>query len=196
MGDFYQHPNALIDDDTSVGAGTRVWAFAHIVEGAAVGEDCNICDHTFIERGVKIGNRVTVKCGVYLWEGIEVQDDVFIGPCAAFTNNLYPRSKRYPTEYPKTVLKQGCSIGANATILAGIIIGRWSMIGAGSVVTRNVTDYALVIGNPAQVKAWACRCGNKLGRAQDGILRCKCGNVFQLKAKRQIEEMTNGPSIV
>jgi acetyltransferase-like isoleucine patch superfamily enzyme len=196
MGDFYQHPNALIDDGASVGAGTRVWAFAHVVKGAVVGEDCNICDHTFIEGRVRIGNRVTVKCGVYLWEGIEVQDDVFIGPGAAFTNDLYPRSKRYPPEYLRTVLKRGCSIGANATILPGITVGQWAIIGGGSVVTANVTAHTLVLGNPARVKAWVCRCGNQLGRAQDGILKCKCGNVFKLKAERQIEEMTNEPSIV
>jgi UDP-2-acetamido-3-amino-2,3-dideoxy-glucuronate N-acetyltransferase len=196
MGDFYQHPNALIDDGALVGAGTRVWAFAHIAKGSSVGEDCNICDHTFIEGGVKIGNRVTVKCGVYLWEGIEVQDDVFIGPCAVFTNNLYPRSKQYPTGYPKTVLMEGSSIGANATILAGITIGRWSMIGAGSVVTRNVTDHALVIGNPARMKAWVCRCGERLPPEQAGTLQCKCGQVFQVKAEHQSEEMTNRPSIV
>jgi len=192
MSDVYQHPNALIDDGAAIGTGTRVWAFAHIVKGATVGRDCNICDHTFIEGGVRIGDRVTVKCGVYLWEGIEVQDDAFIGPCAAFTNSLYPRSKQYPLEYPKTILRQGCSIGANATILTGITIGRWSMIGAGSVVNKNVADYALVVGNPARPKGWICRCGSPLPIDTNGVLRCKCGRLFKVRADQQIEEATIG----
>ena len=99
MSDFFQHPNALIDDGVSIGAGTRVWAFAHIVKGATVGRDCNICDHTFIEGGASIGDRVTVKCGVYLWDGVALEDDVYVGPCVAFTNDPYPRSKKYLHEY-------------------------------------------------------------------------------------------------
>ena len=190
MSDFFQHPNALIDDGVSIGAGTRVWAFAHIVKGATVGRDCNICDHTFIEGGVSIGDRVTVKCGVYLWDGVVLEDDVYVGPCVAFTNDPYPRSKKYLPEYARTILKRGCSIGANATILPGIIIGQWSMIGAGSIVTRSVPDYALVVGNPARPKGWICRCGRPLPIDKNGILRCECGKLFQLRTE-QIEEITN-----
>ncbi len=145
------HPLALVDSGCSIGAKTRVWAFAHILPGAEIGEDCNICDHTFVEGKVRIGNRVTIKCGVYLWDGIVVEDDVLIGPNATFTNDLYPRSKLYPDAYPVMTLKKGCSIGANATILPGLTIGEQAMIGAGAVVTKDVPPKALVVGNPARI---------------------------------------------
>ena len=111
------HPQALVEPGARVGASTRVWAFAHVCSGAVVGEDCNLCDHTFFERGVRVGHRVTIKCGVYLWEGITLEDDVFVGPCVAFTNDLWPRTKRYPDKFAETRLRQGCSVGANATLL-------------------------------------------------------------------------------
>src|ERR1017187_8864650 len=133
MAKCFIHPQALVDAGVSIGNGTRVWAFAHIVKGAVLGENCNICDHTFIEGGARIGNRVTLKCGVYLWDGLVLEDDVFVGPCAAFTNDMRPRSKQYPPEYLKTVLREGCSVGANATVLPGITIGRWAMVAAGAV---------------------------------------------------------------
>ena len=136
-----------------------MWAFAHLLPGSVVGEDCNICDHTFVEGKVKIGDRVTLKCGVYLWDGLVLEDDVFVGPCAAFTNDLRPRSRHVPSTYPRTLLMQGCSIGANATILPGLTLGRWALIGAGAVVTRDVPDYAVVKGNPARQTGWACPCG-------------------------------------
>ena len=116
---------------------------AHILPGAVIGCDCNICDHTFIENDVTVGDRVTIKCGVQLWDGTTVEDDVFIGPNATFTNDPFPRSKQYPTEFSRTVIKRGASIGANATILPGITIGERSMIGAGAVITRNVPPLRL-----------------------------------------------------
>ncbi len=179
------HPQALVDSGVPIGNGTRVWAFAHIVQGAVVGDDCNICDHTFIEGGVRIGNRVTIKCGVYLWDGLVLEDDVFVGPCAAFTNDLQPRSKVYPKSYPVTTLRQGCSIGAGAVILPALAIGRWSMVGAAAVVTRNVPDYALVVGNPARPRAWICECGQKLGQFERSFTNCSCG-----KRYRQINAVT------
>lgn len=150
MSDFFQHPNALVESK-SIGAGTRIWAFAHVLSGAVIGEDVNICDHTFIENEVVVGNRVTLKCGVYLWDGLVLEDDVFVGPNATFTNDLYPRSKVYPETFPKTVVKRGASIGANATILAGITIGEQAMVGAGAVVVRDVPARAVVVGNPAEI---------------------------------------------
>jgi acetyltransferase-like isoleucine patch superfamily enzyme len=122
-----------------------------IANGARIGADCNICSHCFIEGDVIVGDRVTVKSGVQLWDGIRVEDDVFIGPNATFTNDRFPRSKRYPKQFPQTVLRAGASIGAGAVILPGLIIGAGAMVGAGAVVTRSVPDHAIVFGNPARV---------------------------------------------
>ena len=141
--------HALADVQTDdIGAGTRVWQFAIILNGARVGRDCNICAHTFIENGVTVGDRVTVKSGVYLWAGMTVEDDVFIGPQATFTNDRKPRS-RVPAEFEPTLLKAGSSIGAGAVILPGVTIGKGAMIGAGAVVTKSVPDGETWVGNPA-----------------------------------------------
>lgn len=185
---YFRHPNALVDSGAVIGAGTRVWAFSHILPGAVIGADCNICDHTFVEGKVRVGNRVTLKCGVYLWDGLVLEDDVFVGPCAAFTNDLRPRSRQQPNQYPTTTLRQGCSIGANATILPGLTIGRWALIGAGSVVTRDVPDFALVVGNPARFRAWTCRCGLRLDPFVDGNAACPCGRSYRTKSDQTIEE--------
>jgi UDP-2-acetamido-3-amino-2,3-dideoxy-glucuronate N-acetyltransferase len=144
------HPNALCETNR-VGAGTRVWAFAHILPGAVIGHDCNICDGVFIENDVVVGDRVTVKCGVQLWDGVRLEDDVFVGPNATFTNDPFPRSRIRPTELSVTIVRRGASIGANATILPGLVIGEGAMVGAGSVVTRDVPSRAVVFGNPARV---------------------------------------------
>ena len=138
-------------ESTSVGDGSRIWAYAHVLPGARLGADCNVCDHVFIENDVVVGDRVTVKCGVQLWDGLRIEDDVFIGPNVTFTNDRFPRSKRYPEEFPQTVVSTGASIGANATILPGLKIGRNAMVGAGSVVTRSIPPYAIVVGNPARI---------------------------------------------
>lgn len=145
------HPHALVEPGACVGPRTRIWAFSHVLPGALIGADCNICDQTFIEGDVTIGDRVTVKCGVQLWDGLRVEDDVFIGPNATFTNDRFPRSKSYPERYPETRLRRGASIGANATILPGITVGEQAMVGAGAVVTRDVPPKALALGHPARV---------------------------------------------
>jgi UDP-2-acetamido-3-amino-2,3-dideoxy-glucuronate N-acetyltransferase len=191
MGHFYQHPKALIEDGALIGSGTRVWAFAHILGNVTIGEDCNICDHTFVEGGVRIGQRVTLKCGVYLWDGMVIEDDVFVGPCVAFTNDLLPRSRQRLKSYPTTTLRQGCSIGANATILPGLTIGRWAIVGAGAVVTSNVPDYALVFGNPARAQGWVCRCARKLSFGSSGALSCACGRNFKLNPDQTVKEIIN-----
>ena len=134
-----------------VGSGTRVWAYAHVLPGARIGSDCNICDHVFVENDVVVGDRVTVKCGVQLWDGLRIEDDVFIGPNATFTNDRFPRSKQYPEKFAQTVVERGASIGANATILPGVRVSRHAMVGAGAVVTRSVPPYAIVVGNPARI---------------------------------------------
>ncbi len=157
------HP--LADVKTSeIGEGTTVWQFSVILGSARIGKNCNINCHTFIENDVVLGDNVTVKSGVYLWDGISVGDNVFIGPNVTFTNDRYPRSKSYPESFQRTIIKIGASIGANATILGGIVIGEWSLIGAGSVVTKPVPDFAIVYGNPARISGWADRKGNKLSR--------------------------------
>jgi acetyltransferase-like isoleucine patch superfamily enzyme len=147
---FFQHQHAIVESP-NIGQGTRVWAFTHILSKAVIGADCNICDHVFIENDVMIGDRVTVKSGVQLWDGIRIENDVFVGPNATFTNDAFPRSKQYLKKYPVTVVREGASIGANATILPGITVGRQAMVGAGAVVTRSVPPFAVVVGNPARI---------------------------------------------
>jgi UDP-2-acetamido-3-amino-2,3-dideoxy-glucuronate N-acetyltransferase len=147
---FFQHETAIVES-RSIGTGTRIWAFAHVLPGAIIGADCNICDHTFIENAVRVGNRVTVKCGVQLWDGVTLEDDVFVGPNAAFTNDPLPRSNQHLQTPVQTAVKRGASIGANATILPGLTIGERAMVGAGAVVTRNVPPCAIVTGNPARI---------------------------------------------
>lgn len=144
------HPNALVEEGVKLGRGTRVWAFVHILPGARLGEECNICDHVFIEGNVTLGNRVTIKCGVQIWDGLRIEDDVFIGPNATFTNDPFPRSKQ-EFELLYTQVKKGATIGANATILPGITIGEKAMVGAGAVVTKDVPAKTLVLGNPARI---------------------------------------------
>ncbi|WP_338759981.1 WxcM-like domain-containing protein [Massilia sp. METH4] len=148
--DYFVHERALCESPR-IGKGTRVWAFAHVLPEAQIGEDCNVCDNVFIENDVRIGNRVTIKCGVQLWDGVTLEDDVFVGPNATFTNDIFPRSKQYPEKFDRTVIRRGASIGANATILPGITIERGAMIGAGAVVTRSVPPNAIVVGNPAKI---------------------------------------------
>jgi acetyltransferase-like isoleucine patch superfamily enzyme len=185
------HPLALIDPGAAVGSRTRVWAFAHLVTGAVIGDDCNICDHTFVEGKVTVGDRVTIKCGVYLWDGITLEDDVFVGPCATFTNDRVPRSKKFPAEFPKTIVRTGASIGANATILPGLTIGNWAMIGAGAVVTRSVPDFALVLGNPARFVSWVCKCGLKLPSGEQDLVGCTCGKQYRLQGGKALAEIVN-----
>jgi UDP-2-acetamido-3-amino-2,3-dideoxy-glucuronate N-acetyltransferase len=151
----YIHPKAIVENGASVGEGTRVWAFAHILPGARIGIDCNICDGVFIENDVVIGDRVTIKCGVQVWDGVKIENDAFIGPNATFTNDQFPRSKEYPGQFKTTLVRNGASIGANATILPGITVGRNAMIGAGAVVTRDVPPNATVVGNPAHIIGYA-----------------------------------------
>jgi UDP-2-acetamido-3-amino-2,3-dideoxy-glucuronate N-acetyltransferase len=146
----YVHPQALCESP-SIGENTRIWAFAHVLPRARIGGDCNICDHVFIENDVVVGDRVTVKCGVQLWDGLRVGDDVFIGPNATFSNDKYPRSKQYQGNVLQTHIGRGASIGGGAAVLPGLRIGPRAMIGAGSVVTHDVPARAIVSGNPARI---------------------------------------------
>lgn len=150
MTDFFKHERALVESD-AIGKRTRIWAFAHILPGARIGADCNICDHVFVENDVSVGDRVTVKCGVQLWDGMEIGNDVFIGPNVSFSNDHWPRSRQRPDAFERTVIEDGASIGAGAVILPGLTIGRRSMVGAGAVVTGSVPPHAVVVGNPARI---------------------------------------------
>jgi UDP-2-acetamido-3-amino-2,3-dideoxy-glucuronate N-acetyltransferase len=154
VSEVFVHEQGLCESE-EVGPGTRIWAFAHVLEGARIGADCNICDGVFVEGGAVVGDRVTVKCGVQLWDGVELGDDVFVGPNATFTNDPMPRSRQWLEEYPRTIVRNGASIGANATILPGIEIGIGAMVGAGAVVTRSVPPHAIVVGNPARIKGYS-----------------------------------------
>lgn len=151
---YFVHPNGLCESP-HIGKDTKIWAFAHVLPEARLGSECNICDNVFIENDVVIGDRVTIKCGVQVWDGIEIMDDVFIGPNATFTNDRFPRSKQYPEEFMRTIVKTKATIGANATILPGLIIGENAMVGAGAVVTRSVPAFAIVVGNPAKIIGYA-----------------------------------------
>ena len=185
------HPKALCES-SEVGEGTRIWAFAHVMPGAHVGERCNIGEGAYLEGKVAVGNDVTIKNGVALWDGVTLEDDVFVGPCAAFTNDLRPRSGRYkrdPSTWLPTVIRRGASIGANATIRCGITIGQWAMIAAGAVVTKDVVPYALMVGVPARKAGWACRCGERLA-----LLRCSCGLRYKPDGDSiAVEEEEGGP---
>lgn len=146
-------PHHLLADVQSphVGPATRIWQFVIVLPNARIGADCNICSHVLIENDVVIGDRVTVKSGVQLWDGLRIEDDVFIGPNVTFTNDPFPRSKQYPASFLITTVKTGASIGGGATVLPGITIGRFAMVGAGAVVTKSVPDGAVVVGNPARI---------------------------------------------
>jgi UDP-2-acetamido-3-amino-2,3-dideoxy-glucuronate N-acetyltransferase len=146
----FVHPQALCET-SAIGENTRIWAFAHVLPGATIGRDCNICDHVFIENDVVIGDRVTVKCGVQLWDGLRIADDVFIGPNATFSNDKYPKSKQYQAKVQETHIGRGASIGGGAAILPGLRIGARAMVGAGAVVTNDVPARAVVSGNPARI---------------------------------------------
>ena len=149
---MFIHPNSDVQTK-QIGEGTRIWQYVVVLPGAVIGRDGNICSHCFIENKVVLGDRVTVKCGVQLWDGITLEDDVFVGPNVTFTNDLQPRSRNAAAQLLPTLVKKGASIGANATILPGLTIGEGAMVGAGSVVTKNVPPGVTVVGNPARIIA-------------------------------------------
>ncbi len=154
---------------TKLGENTKVWQFTVILEGAIIGKNCNINANVFIENDVFIEDNVTIKSGVQLWDGITIKNNVFVGPNVTFTNDLKPRSKQYPSKFLKTTLKDHCSIGANATIIGGVTVGEYAMIGAGSVVTKNVGKHELWYGHPAKFHSYICQCGERC----DNSFMCK-----------------------
>jgi UDP-2-acetamido-3-amino-2,3-dideoxy-glucuronate N-acetyltransferase len=175
---YFKHPLAVVESK-EIGDGTKIWAFAHVMPGAKIGANCNIGDHCFVEARAQIGNNVTIKNYVAIWDGVTVEDGVFIGPHAAFTNDMRPRSRNPNWILSETRLGRGATVGANATILCGITIGAFAFVGAGAVVTKNLGPYALACGNPAQTRGYVCQCAEKLvfraGRAS-----CqKCGRSYR-----------------
>jgi acetyltransferase-like isoleucine patch superfamily enzyme len=181
---YFTHPSAIVESDT-IGKNTRIWAFVHILKDVIIGEDCNICDYAFVENGVTVGNRVTIKNGISVWNGVTIEDDVFLGPNCVFTNDVYPRSKIYHPENIKTLLKKGASIGANATILCGITLGKYCMIGAGAVVTKDVPDFALMVGNPARFRSWLAKTGEKLNFGVDSTALDSQNNKYKLLVDKE-----------
>ncbi len=177
---FTAHSTALVETD-DIGSDTRIWAYAHVLDGARIGSCCNIGDYCFIESGAVIGDNVTLKNHVCVWEGVTLADDVFVGPLVCFTNDLYPRSPRMPHARQRygcrenwlvpTVVEQGCTIGGNATILAGVRLGAYSFIAAGAIVTADVEPFALVMGCPARQVGRVCRCGARLS-TMDAATTC------------------------
>jgi acetyltransferase-like isoleucine patch superfamily enzyme len=157
----FVHPLADVQS-THLGCGTKIWQFCVVLPGARLGEECNICSHCFIENDVTLGHRVTVKCGVQLWDGVVLEDDVFIGPNVTFTNDKMPRSKHYPEAFLQTIVRRGASIGANATLLPGVEVGAYALVGAGAVITQSVPAHGLCYGNPARVRGWVCACTGRL----------------------------------
>ena len=177
----FVHAKGLCESD-AVGPRTRIWAFAHVMQGAVVGADCNIGDHAFIESGARLGNRVTVKNGVLVWDGVTVEDEVFLGPNMLFTNvrNLRWALRPKPEHFLKTLVRRGAAIGAGATIVCGVTVGEMALVGAGAVVAEDVPAYALVAGNPARRVAWVCACGERLPES----LACGCGERYGLVHER------------
>ena len=165
---YFVHESSYVDEPCEIGEGTRIWHFSHVMSGATVGRGCNIGQNVVILPEVRIGNNVKIQNNVSIYTGVELEDDVFCGPSMVFTNVVNPRSHvSRKDEYKRTLVKQGASIGANATVVCGHTIGRYSFIGAGAVVTRDVPDFALVVGNPGRIAGWMCECGIKLALSRD-----------------------------
>ena len=189
MSDYYIHPSSFVDDNVSIGKGTKIWHNSQVLTGAKIGKDCTIGHNCFIGENVKIGNNVKIQSNTDVWSKITLEDFVFVGPSAVFTNDLNPRSK-YPKPKEKwlpTRIQKGATIGANSTIVCGNIIGKWAFVGAGAVVTENVPDYALVAGVPAKIIGWMCECGSKLRFEPSRMCANKGANIREYKSANKYE---------
>lgn len=189
MSKYFVHESSYVDDNVTIGEGTKIWHFSHIQSGAVIGDNCSFGQNVNVSNNVKIGNGVKVQNNVSLYEGVELEDYVFCGPSMVFTNDLTPRAK-YPkgsVGYKKTLIKEGATVGANATIVCGHTIGKWAMIAAGAVVTKDVPDYALMAGVPAKKIGYVCECGERLGES----FVCKiCKKVYKYsEEKHELREV-------
>ncbi len=183
--EYYVHESSYVDEPCSIGKGTNIWHFSHIMKDSIIGENCNIGQNVVISSGVKLGRGVKIQNNVSVYTGVECEKDVFLGPSCVFTNVINPRSFiERKEEYRKTLIRQGASIGANATIVCGVVIGKYALIGAGTVVIRDIPDYAITVGNPARIIGYTCKCGNKLEWVK-GKGNCpECNNMYQLQNKK------------
>jgi UDP-2-acetamido-3-amino-2,3-dideoxy-glucuronate N-acetyltransferase len=187
------HPTAVVDEGAEVGMGTRIWHFSHVMPGAVIGEDCQLGQNVYVGRDVKIGSRVKVQNNVSVYESVTLEDEVFCGPSMVFTNVINPRSFiERKTEFKETLVKRGATIGANATILCGVTLGRYCMIGAGATVTADVPDHAIVTGVPSRFKGWVCRCGvTLLGKDRDDPIVCPDCGTTHMKAGAGLKVVEN-----
>ena len=174
---YFKHPKAIVESE-DIGKDTRIWANAHVMKNVTIGERCNIGEGSFVESGVVIGNDVVVKNNISIWHGVTIEDGAFLGPNVVFTNELEPRST-FPKELATTLVKRGASLGANVTVVANRVLGEYVMIGAGSVVTKDIPPFRLAYGNPARIHGWVCICGRKLNFI-DGNAQCICNRKFEV----------------
>ena len=190
---YFAHQSAYIDDGCAIGEGTKIWHFSHVMTGATIGSRCNIGQNVVVSPGVVIGNNVKIQNNVSVYTGVVLEDDVFCGPSMVFTNVINPRSHvSRKHEYQPTLVRQGATLGANSTIVCGHTIGRYAFVGAGAVVTRDVPDYALVLGNPARRAGWVCECCTRLAAPQAGDARlvcAGCGSAYELQGDRVLRQL-------
>jgi UDP-2-acetamido-3-amino-2,3-dideoxy-glucuronate N-acetyltransferase len=178
VSDVFVHDSSYVDEGAQIGKGTKIWHFCHVMPGAVIGEGCNLGQNVVVMNRVRIGNNVKIQNNVSIYEGVELEDDVFCGPSMVFTNVLNPRSHvSRKNEYRRTLVRRGTSIGANATVVCGVTLGEYSFIGAGAVVTKDVPDYALMVGVPATRVGWMCQCGERLPDTGAGTCRA-CGSTY------------------
>lgn len=181
MTDYFVHSTAIVDEGARIGKGSKIWHFAHVRKGAAIGENCNIGKDVYIDEGAIVGNGVKIQNFVSIYHGVKIENDVFVGPSVTFTNDLYPRAFLWnENRLVKTLVKNGSSIGANSTIICGITLGEFCMVGAGAVVTKEVKPHELVYGNPATHQGWVCFCGKKMD-GNGPNFKCECGKEFKVK---------------
>ena len=183
---YFKHPTAIVESK-NIGKGSKIWHFVHIREHSVIGQNCNIGKSAYVDTGVKIGDNVKIQNFVSIYQGVEIENDVFVGPSAVFTNDLYPRAFIWGEDRViPTIVKKGSSIGSNATIICGVTVGEYALVGAGSVVTKDVPPFALVLGNPARLKGFVCYCGKKMNtviddREEKVVYKCECGKIIDIK---------------
>jgi len=190
---FWAHKTAEVQKGAKIGKGTKIWNNSQVLKGAEIGENCVIGHNCFIGSRAKLGNGVKLESNIDVWDLVTLEDFVFVGPSAVFTNDKCPRAKYPKKEYPQygkwlpTLVKEGATLGANSTILCGINIGKWAVVGAGAIVTEDIPDYAIAVGVPAKIIGFMCECGNKLGFKKDKATCKICGRKYQKKAKKVVK---------